>query len=186
MRYRTAALWVVPALLTLNGCTEQYSAPIMYQARSPDCGMWMDGSMFGLPADITVTAGKPVQTSPQALDLTLAYGLPLGAEARFADTNFVLSVPYGKAIAKGEVVKVEKLLPAPKWSREPLPLQLQTLRGEVADDITMVKVTIRFPMPLPRRFDFTPPQMIVGGKPYPVRTYTYRWFAPQNVFGLCS
>jgi len=173
-------------LLALTGCTTQYNAPIMYQAVTPDCGTWVEGSRFELPGEISVFAGKPMSAGNQALDLDLAFFLPKGAEARIAAQDFVLNLPHGDVVAKGEVTKVERALPAPKRSLEPLPLQLDMLRGVDFDGDTMYQVTIRFQKPLPQRFDFTPPPMIVAGRTYPVRTYTYRWFASRNAFGLCS
>jgi hypothetical protein len=177
---------ILPLILALTGCTARYDAPIMYQAVSPDCGTWVDGSRFELPGEISVFAGKPAAAGEYALDLDLGYFLPKGAEARFVDQNFVLNLPHGDVVSKGAVIKVERVLPAPKWSREPLPLRLDTLRGEDFHDDTMYQVTIQFPKPLPQRFDFTPPLMIVAGRTYPVRTYTYRWFASRNAFGLCT
>ena len=157
----------------------------MYQAVSPDCRTWVDGSNFGLPKEIDVFAGRPAWIGQHALDLDLSYSLPKGAEARFANQNFVLNLPHGDIVAKGTIVKVERVLPAPKWSRESLSTHLDTLRGEDFDDDIAYQITIRFPQPIPERFDFTPPSMVVEGKTYPVRTFTYRWFASRGVFGLC-
>jgi hypothetical protein len=181
-----AALHRLPLLLVLAGCTPPYDAPIMYQAVTPDCATWVDGSGFELPGEINVFAGKPAPAGKEAWDLDLAYFLPRKTEARFATQDFVLNLPHGDVVAKGEVVKVERALPGARRARESLPLRLDLLRGEDFDDDTMVQVTIRFHKPLPQRFDFTPPSMIVAGRTYPVRTYTYRWFASRNALGLCS
>jgi hypothetical protein len=109
----------------------------MYQAVTPDCGTWVDGSLFELPGEIDVFAGKPTPACKQALDLDLAYFLPKGAEVRFATQKFVLNLPHGDVVSEGAVITVERALPGPRRSREPLPLQLDMLRGEDFDDDTM-------------------------------------------------
>jgi hypothetical protein len=177
---------IVPLLLVLGGCTGQYEAPIMYQAVTPGCDRWVDGSSFDLPEEISVVAGSPSAVGEQALDLDLSYLIPKGAKAEFVDQKFLLTLAHGEPVAEGEVVKVERVLPAPKWLRESLPSLMQTLRGENFDDETVYQIKIRFRKPLPQRFDFTPPSIIIVGKTYPIRTYTYRWFASRNAYGLCT
>ena len=177
---------IIPLLLVLGGCTGRYEAPIMYQAQTPGCDRWADGSNFGLPEEISVFAGSPSAVGEQALDLSLSYFIPKGTKAEFIDQKFLLTLPRGKPVAEGEVVKVERVLHAPKWLRESLPSLVHTLHGEDFDGETMYQIKIRFRKPLPQRFDFTPPSMIIAGKTYPVRTYTYRWFASRNVYGLCT
>ena len=61
-----------------------------------------------------------------------------------------------------------------------------TLHGDSSSDDVMYRLKIKFATALPERFDFTPPEMIVRGKKYPVRTYTYRLFKEQKTYGLCT
>jgi hypothetical protein len=38
---------------------------------------------------------------------------------------------------------------------------------------------------MPKRFDLTPPDVIIGGKRYVSRTFTYRWFEDKQAYGMC-
>jgi len=39
---------------------------------------------------------------------------------------------------------------------------------------------------LPQRFDVVPPAFEIALTKYPMRTFTYRYFAERKAFGLCS
>jgi len=174
-------------LLVLPGCTPPYSASILYQATTPDCRNWADGSRFALPEGADVFASSPKPLGDGALELDLAYFVPKNGEVTFTTHEFVVTTPHGPPVAVGRVALTERGVPGLPGSKTVVLSELpMTLRGDAIGDETMYRVNVQITSPLPDRFDFTPPQMILRGKTYPVRTLTYRWFAERKTYGLCT
>jgi hypothetical protein len=173
-------------LIMLAACEQPYRAPILYQAQTPDCRNWSDGSRFELPSSISVFASAPVSSADGSVQLHLAYFIPRGQSVRFSNQEFAISAPKGPAFERGVVTLVDRAaVNAPTHKTEvlaSLPLKLDAL--EVGDE-TMVRATVQFAKAL-KRFDLMHPQMTIDGKSYPVRTYTYRWFEDRGKHGLCT
>ena len=177
----------VALLLSLAACTEKpYNPGILYQAESPNCDRWVDGSRFELPQEISVFASVPALARDGNLELGMAYFVPEGVSTTFATQTFEITLPHGKSVAQGETKAVDRHLKNSTKSPEPLPALPKTLVGEAGGDETMYRFKVVLTPPLPDRFDFQPPDMVVGEKSFHVRTYTYRYFKERNQIGLCS
>ncbi len=171
----------------LDGCTQPNTEPILYQATTPDCQFWVDGSRYELPQGISVFASPPRSIGTHTLELSLTYFIPKGAEATFTNQKFVIRLPRGSVVARGSVAFVDRRVPGLSDSKAALLSELPlTLHGELGGDETTYRVDIDFVGNLPDRFDFTPPVMIIGGDKYPLRTYTYRFFKQRQAYGLCT
>jgi hypothetical protein len=156
----------------------------MYGATSENCSRWLDGSNFELPREIAVFASTPTPSTGLGIQLSLAYILPSGTRAQFSNHEFSLTNPRGSAFAIGSVVHVERDVGnSPIAAMSSLPLSLEA--GSQAARV-IYRVVIEFSSTIPPRFDFKPPDMIVDGKQYPVRTFTYRFFDDRKVYGLCT
>lgn len=173
-------------LIMLAACEQPYRAPILYQAQTPDCRDWADGSRFELPRSISVFASAPDQSSDGSVQLRVSYFVPRGQSVTFLNQEFSISAPKGPPIEKGVVTHVDRAaVNAATYKTEVLAtLPPAVVALEVGDE-TMVRATIRFAK-VPKRFDLMHPQMNIDGKSYPVRTYTYRWFEDRGKFGLCT
>ena len=66
---------------------------------------------------------------------------------------------------------------------ETLPIMFSAV-GSSAE--TQWRLRLQLPRQLPQRFDLSMPDMLVGGKRYPVRTFTYRYFPERSAYGMCS
>jgi len=173
-------------LLLLTACEQPYHEPVLYQAQTPDCRNWADGSRFELPGSISVFAGTPERAADGALLLRIAYFIPRGESVAFSSEDFAIAEPTGSALIKGTVAAVDRgASNAPGTKTETLASLPPTLQALDFGDETMVRAKLLFPSP-PKRFDLLHPKMIVGDQPYPVRTYTYRWFEDRGMYGLCS
>jgi len=173
--------------LALDGCTQPYMGPILYQATTPDCPFWVDGSRFELPQGISVFASPPRSIGAHTLELSLTYFIPKGAEATFTNQKFVITLPRGSVVAHGAVAFVDRRVSGLPDSKAELLSELPLiLHGELGGDETMYRVDIDFVGNVPDRFDFTPPVMIIGSDKYPMRTYTYRLFKQRQAYGLCT
>jgi hypothetical protein len=53
-------------------------------------------------------------------------------------------------------------------------------------DETIWRVRLRVKEKLPERFDVQPPAFEIALTKYPMRTFTYRYFAERKAPGLCS
>lgn len=172
--------------MSLSACEQPYQAPILYQAQSPDCRDWTDGSRFALPKDIDVFAGTPKGSHAEYVQLQISYFIPRGKSVTFASADFLLTEPKGRAIAMGVIEHIETgVRDGPGLPTEPLPKLPTTLSAVDRGEETMFRITLRFASP-PDRFDLAHPTMVVDGTEYPVRTYTYRWFEQRKAYGLCS
>ncbi|HEV7817240.1 MAG TPA: hypothetical protein VGP06_19330 [Janthinobacterium sp.] len=174
-------------LLALAGCEDAYKAENLYQATTTDCANWIDGSRFVLPQQIGVFASPPQAVDDKTLELGLSYFVPRGMQAQFSARTFDIAVPRGAVAARGKIVGVDRRAPGGLEKKtetlDGLPL---LLRADANSDETIFRLRLQFRGALPERFDLTPPPMIIGGKPYPVRTYTYRLFKDRKVYGLCT
>lgn len=175
------------ALMWLASCSETYSPGILYQAQTPGCINWADGSRFELPKQISVFAGVPDAVGRLSIELNLAYFVPATAATTFEHQIFSITVPHGREILRGVVTSIERS-PSPVRHATTVNLSAlpQTLIGETSSEETMYKIYIRFSGEIPDRFDFTPPPMAVDQRAYPVRTYTYRFFKERDAYGLCT
>ena len=160
--------------------------PLLYQAVTPGCERWLDGSRFELPKRISVFASVPVPTTDGKMELGLAYFIPRGISTTFTNQVFEVTLPKGIAVARGEVTLVDRTPPSSGQAPTVLTALPGTLVGEPDSEETMYRLRVLFSPPLPERFDFKPPDMLVEGKAYPVRTYTYRRFSDRGMVGLCS
>lgn len=179
------AIGLLPIFM-LAACEQPYHAPILYQAQTPDCRDWVDGSRFELPRNISVFAGAPEPGPDGAVQLRIAYFVPRGESVQFSSQEFAVAEPKSSMRLPGAVARVDRgVSNAPGIRTEQLSSLPNSLVALDIGDETMVRVTLVISAP-PRRFDLLHPTMLVGGKAYPVRTYTYRWFAERNEFGLCT
>ena len=129
-------LFVLP--LVLAACSEPYAPGILYQATTPGCTHWADGSRFELPKQISVFAGKPEAVSGAGVELSLAYFIPRGAEASFEHQEFVVTLPRGAAVSRGTVVSVERAVSPVRAETTVVLSELpKSLRGEPAAEETM-------------------------------------------------
>lgn len=181
-RYRPLAV-----LLLLTACGEQYTAPSLYLAATPDCKSWVDGSRFELPRGITVHATPPVTTADGGIEVVLSYTLPRSTIADFTARGFQLTQPQGAPIRDGKVVTIYQRgssgRPEIVDSIDKLPLRLAAAGNS---DQTQTRIRLTFPGKLPPRFDLKPPDMIIAEKRYPVRTFTFRYFDERKSYGMCS
>lgn len=77
---RRSALLALPLLLLVSAC-DDYTAPSLYQATTPDCKTWTEGSRFELPRGITVYATPPTTLKDGGTELALIFTLPVGTQA---------------------------------------------------------------------------------------------------------
>jgi len=180
-RYAPAAL-----LLLLTACGENYKPESLYQATTPACTTRTDVSRFGLPDHISLTAAG-IDTVPGGVEMNLIYILPRNTKAQYVNPHFVLSHPKGAAIGNAEVVSIIERSENTKADilevSKGIPmLMVATVRLEE----TQFRVKLRYQGKLPERFDLTPPALIINRTTYPVRTFTYRYFADRQAYAMCT
>jgi hypothetical protein len=177
-------------LFAVAGCGDAYKAENLYQATSNDCANWVDGSRFVLPREIGVFASAPQTVDTATLELGLSYFIPRGEQAQFTARAFAVNTPPGAAASqsvRAKIVGVDRRAPGGLDKKvEFLPELPLLLRGDANSDETIFRLRLQLDGSLPERFDLTPPPMIVNGKAYPVRTYTYRLFKDRHAYGLCT
>ena len=180
-------VYLLAVSTVLVACSDSYTPGILYQAKSPACAIWSDGSRFELPKEIDVFAGKPESGSASSVDLSLAYFIPPAAAATFTNQVFAIAPPQSAETVRGTVTSIEQAVsPVRAATTVALATLPDTLRAQSATETTMYRIKIRFSGPIPDRFDFTPPRMLIGQDSYPVRTYTYRFFPDRKAYGLCT
>jgi hypothetical protein len=174
-------------LFSLTACEDAYKAENLYLATTADCANWVDGSRFVLPQEISVFAGAPEAAGDGALDLNLSYFMPRSVQAQFTRRGFEITQPHGAAIARARIVAIDRRAPSgPDKKLEYIDKQPTLFRGDADAEQTIFRLRLRFAAPLPERFDLTPAPMVIDGKTYPVRTFTYRLFKDRQAYGLCS
>jgi hypothetical protein len=177
-------------LFAIAGCDDAYKAENLYQATSNDCANWIEGSRFVLPRAIGVFASAPQAVNATTLELGLSYFIPRGEQAQFTARSFAIDTPPGAtnaATLRGKIVGVDRRAPGGLDKKiEFLPDLPVLLRGDANSDETIFRLRLQFGGSLPERFDLTPPPMLINGKTYPVRTYTYRLFKDRQAYGLCT
>jgi hypothetical protein len=182
---RIALLSALP-LLALSACND-YQPVQLYMAKTPACSEYVETSRFDLPDGITVTATSPVTLPEGGAEFGLVYLLPRGTKAQFATLSYPVTQPKGERIARAEVVtfysRGTDTRPEIVDSIEGVPKLLIAVANS---DHTQWRARLRVQSKLPERFDLTPPALVIGGDRYPIRTFTYRWFAERKAFGLCQ
>lgn len=183
---RFAPLLALLPLLAVTGC-DDYQPVQLYMAKTPDCREYVETSRFDLPGGITVTATSPTTMPDGGAEFGFVYLLPRGAKAQFATLTYPVTQPKGARIANAQVVtfysRGTDTRPEIVDSIEGVPKLLVAVANS---DHTQWRARLRVPSKLPQRFDLTPPALYIDGDRYPLRTFTYRYFAERNAYGLCQ
>jgi hypothetical protein len=183
---RRSALLAIPLLLLLSAC-DDYTAPSLYQATTPDCKTWTEGSRFELPRGISVYATPPTTLKDGGTELALIFTLPVGTQASFTRLSFLLEEPKKPPFANARVTTIYQRGLDQKAEIvdviEQLPIMFSAVGNSKA---TQWRLRLQLPRQLPQRFDLNMPDMLVAGKRYPVRTFTYRYFEERKAYGMCT
>ncbi|WP_028103369.1 hypothetical protein [Pseudoduganella violaceinigra] len=174
-------------LFILAGCGDTYTPGPLYQATSPDCSTPVDADTFELPRGVTVAATTVLpQPAEGGIEIGVNYMLPRTTQVKFATAHFQVSQPKGALIENATVLSVYQ---RPTNARAEMveivngvPLALFSVG---TSDDTQFRYRLIIKGKLPQRFDLTPPDVIIGGKRYVSRTFTYRWFEDKQAFGMC-
>ncbi|WP_254672050.1 hypothetical protein [Janthinobacterium sp. MP5059B] len=102
---RRSALLALPLLLLVSAC-DDYTAPSLYQATTPECKTWTEGSRFELPRGISVYATPPVTLKEGGTELALIFTLPVGTQASFTRLSFLLEEPKQQPFAEAKVLTI--------------------------------------------------------------------------------
>ena len=182
-------------LCGLAGCDDQYQPVGLYMATTPECKNWTDGSRFDLPEGIRAFASAPAPPGSAngvaTQDLAVAYYVPRGGDIKFSSRDFNLTLPKGAVVARAVITSVDIRVrgnanPKADNNAERLDKLPMLLRSAASVEETLFRVNLRFTGPLPQRFDLVPPAMLLDGKTFPVRTFTYRLFPEKAGYGLCT
>ena len=183
---RRSALLAVPLLLLVSACND-YTAPSLYQATTPECRTWTEGSRFALPRGISVYATPPTTLKDGGTELALIFTLPIGTQASFTRLSFLLEEPKQAPFAEAKILTIYQRGVSRKAEMvdviDTLPIMFSAV-GSSAE--TQWRLRLQLPRQLPQRFDLSMPDMLVAGKRYPVRTFTYRYFPERQAYGMCS
>ncbi|MCE3262583.1 MAG: hypothetical protein K0R43_1662 [Pseudoduganella sp.] len=173
-------------LFAFTACGDTYTPGPLYQATSADCGTPVDADTFELPRGITVSATNVVSTSAEGIEIGVNYMLPRTTQLQFATRHFQVSQPKGALLENATVLSVYQ---RPTNGRAEIveivngvPLALNAVG---TSDHTQIRYRLLVKGKMPPRFDLTPPDVVIGGKRYLSRTYTYRWFEDKKSFGMC-
>jgi hypothetical protein len=187
MRHIICRYAPIALLLTLGGCGNDYQPMQLYQATTPECTKWEDGSTFKLPEDITVTATPPTALADGGVEIHVIYLVPRGAMAQFTSRAFKIGPPKGPPLTSAEVVTIYRRGTESRPEIVDVIEQVPVLMtGIGTSDFTQYRFRLHFKGKLPERFDFTLPDMKIKNERYPVRTFTYRYFADRKTYGMCS
>lgn len=182
LRYSVLAL---PLLLT--ACGDSYTPVDLYMARTPECGTWQESSRFELPRGISVSTTPPVTLPDGGAEFTFVYLVPRGERAIFLTRDYNVTQPKGAVIAKAKLLTFyQRATNAPAEIVEQIPKVPDMLIAGATGDETIWRVRLQVRGKLPERFDLTPPALEIALTKYPMRTFTYRYFADRKAFGLCS
>lgn len=173
-------------LLILTACGDTYTPGPLYQATSADCATPVDADTFELPRGITVSATNVVSATAEGIEIGVNYMLPRTTQLQFATRHFQVSQPKGALIENATVLSVYQ---RPTNGRAEIVEIVhgvpQTLVAVGTSDHTQMRYRLLIKGKMPPRFDLTPPDVLIGGKRYLSRTYTYRWFEDKKAFGMC-
>ncbi|GAB2859673.1 hypothetical protein GCM10027277_30250 [Pseudoduganella ginsengisoli] len=174
-------------LLTLAACGNDYQPVQLYQATTPACSKWEEGSTFALPENITVTATPPIALPDGGVEINVVYMVPRGGMAQFTSRAFKISAPKGPPLANGELVTIYRRGTEGRPEIVDVIEQVPVLMtGIGTSDTTQYRFKLHFKGKLPERFDFMLPDMKIKNERYPVRTFTYRYFEDRKTYGMCS
>ncbi|NVM76708.1 hypothetical protein FHW83_002509 [Duganella sp. SG902] len=185
MRLRYTVPLVLPLLL--SACGDSYTPVDVYMATSPDCASWQEGSRFELPRGISVSTTPPVMQPDGSTEFTFVYIVPRGERAMFLTRDYNVNAPKGPVLAKAQLVTFyQRTTNSPAEIVEAIPKVPDMLIAGATGPETIWRVRLRVTEKLPERFDITPPAFEIALNKYPMRTFTYRYFADRKAFGLCK
>jgi len=185
MRLRYSALIVLPLLLA--ACGDSFKPVDVYMAKTPECSTWQDGSRYELPRGISVSTTPPVTLPDGGAEFTFVYLVPRGERAMFLSREYHVTAPKGPVLAKAELVSFyQRATNSRPEIVDVIPKVPDMLVAGATSDDTIWRVRLRVKEKLPERFDVVPPAFEIALTKYPMRTFTYRYFADRKAFGLCS
>jgi hypothetical protein len=180
------APFAVPLLLAVAGCGDSYQPEQLYMATSADCREWVEGSRFELPEGVSVSATSPVTTRQGAAEFGIIYLVPRGGKVQFTTRAFNITQPKGTVVAKAKVLSYYQ---RGTNNRAEMVEVIENAPGMLIPvataDVTQWRIRLGVAAGLPDRFDLVTSDVIIDGKRYPVRTFTYRWFPERKAYGLC-
>ena len=181
---------VLPALLLpmlLSACGDQYTPVDLYMAKTPECKTWQQGSRFELPRGISMSTTTPVTLDDGGVEFSIVYLLPRGERAAFMSRTYNVTAPHGPVLAKAQLISFyQRATNSRPEIVESIPKVPDMLVAGATSDDTIWRVRLRVKEKLPERFDIVPPAFEIALTKYPMRTFTYRYFADRKAFGLCS
>ncbi|WP_229257485.1 hypothetical protein [Duganella callida] len=156
-------------------------------AKTPECASWQEASRFALPRGISVSTTAPVTLPDGGAEFTFVYLIPRGERAIFLSREYNITQPKGAVITRAELVTFyQRATNAPAEIVEPIPKVPDMLIAGATGEETIWRVRLRVKEKLPERFDLVPPAFEIALNKYPMRTFTYRYFADRKAYGLCS
>ncbi len=175
-------------LLVLAGCGDTYTPGPLYQATSADCATPVDADTFELPRGITVAATTVLpQPAEGGMEIGVNYMLPRTTQVHFATSHFQVTQPKGPLIENATVLSVYQRASNSKPEIVEIVNGVPLVLFAVAtSDDTQFRYRLIIKGKMPKRFDLTPPDVVIGGKRYVSRTFTYRWFEDKQAFGMCN
>jgi hypothetical protein len=185
MRLRYSALYVLSLLLA--ACGDSFTPVDLYMAKTPECKTWQEGSRYELPRGISVSTTPPVTLPDGGAEFTFVYLVPRGERAMFLSREYHVTAPKGPLLAKAELVSFyQRATNSKPEIVDVIPKVPDMLVAGATSDDTIWRVRLRVKDKLPERFDVVPPAFEIALTKYPMRTFTYRYFADRKAFGLCS
>ena len=176
---------VLPLLLA--ACGDSFTPVDLYMAKTPECKTWQEGSRYELPRGISVSTTPPVTLPDGGAEFTFVYLVPRGERAMFLSRDYHVTAPKGPVLAKLELVSFyQRATNSKPEIVDVIPKVPDMLVAGATSDDTIWRVRLRVKDKLPERFDVVPPAFEIALTKYPMRTFTYRYFADRKVFGLCS
>jgi hypothetical protein len=120
------------------------------------------------------------------MEIGVNYMLPRGTQVHFATSYFQVTQPKGPLIENATVLSVYQRATNSKPEMVEIVNGVPLVLFAVAtSDDTQFRYRLLIKGKMPKRFDLTPPDVIIGGKRYVSRTFTYRWFEDKKAFGMC-
>jgi hypothetical protein len=176
---------VLPLLLA--ACGDSFTPVDLYMAKTPECKTWQEGSRYELPRGISVSTTPPVTLPDGGAEFTFVYLVPRGERAMFLSREYHVTAPKGPVLAKAELVSFyQRATNSKPEIVDVIPKVPDMLVAGATSDDTIWRVRLRVKDKLPERFDVVPPAFEIALTKYPMRTFTYRYFADRKAFGLCS